>query len=89
MFGNFGEAHSTIKNRYENRIFKLKDHKTLFCYVLGRILFTTELLLRQCHFTKEEVLDIINKDNRFSKFYLIPNSAGGKVIRLAQKIRLD
>ena len=88
VFGNFGEAHTTIKNRYNNRIYKLQKSKILYCYVLGRILFTTELLLRHCHFSQDEVINIMKKDGRFSKFYLIPNASGGRVIRLAKKIGL-
>ena len=86
VFGNFGEAHSTIKNRYGNRIAKLKNYRLLYCYILGRILFTTELLLRQCHFSRDEIINIMNKDKRFSKFYLIPSSSGGRVIRLAKRL---
>lgn len=86
VIGNFGEAHTTIKNRYSNKIWRLKNSKICYAYVLGRILFTTELIASACHFTNDEIVQVMKKDGRFSKLYLIPRFNSRRIIRLAKKI---
>ena len=86
LIGNFGEAHTTLKNRFDNRIYKLQNRKMCYAYVLGRILFTTESIIKACNVTKEDITQAMKKDGRFSKLYLIPQFKRKKVIRLAKKI---